>query len=471
MAQAETVAIPKRLPLVIEPENRGDSVDYDSRLVNCFIERKGEGEGAQYWLFQRPGLDESSRPPMANAVGRGVFNWKGDIYSIFGDTLYKNGGALSPAIDTTNGVYRFDSVLGATPKLVLGNGVEGYYYDDGGGLVNISDGDFPAAFRKGWAYLDGTLYVLVSTAHIQGSDINDPAAWNPLNSILAQVEPDQGVALGKQLVYVVALKQWSAEVFYDAGNASGSPLGAVQGAKMNFGCAHQDSVQDVNGVLLWLSATEEAGLQVVAVDALKISVVSTPAVERLLRNADLTTVYSWQIKVGGHRFYILTIVEENLTLAYDLTDRFWHQWTDTDGNYFPIVASTYNSSRQAILQHESNGRLYTASMDYATDDGDVVQIDIYTPNFDGGTRRRKQMNMLKIVGDQQPGSILQVRVNDFDYNPKHWTNFRTFNMAQKDPWIDNCGTFVRRIHNFRHRCAVRMPRIQAVEMQIDLGTL
>lgn len=465
--QAQTVDLPKRLPLVIDPSNRADSDKYDARLVNCFVEKQGE----ETWIYERPGLLQQSRPPAANATGRGIYNWRGDVYSIFADTLYKNGVAVAGTVDTTNGVYQWAQCLGATPKLQLGNGVKAYNYDSGAGLVQITDADFPAAFVKGWSYLNGTTYVMTASASIQGDDINDPTSWDPLNVIIAQVEPDRGKGLAKQLVYTIAFKEWSTEVFYDAGNATGSPLGPVQGAKVDFGLATADSIQDVSGTLCWMSQSREAGFQVAAMNKVKAEIVSTPAVERLIKNSTLATVYSWQLKIGGHRFYALTLVDKNITLFYDLLDKHWHQWTDTDGNYMPICASTFDSSQRALLQHATNGRIYLADMSYADDDGSVIQVDIYTPNFDGGTRRRKQMGMLKIVGDQQPGSILNVRVNDNDYDPKSWRNFRRLDMSRKDPALDNCGTFVRRAHNFRHRCPVRMPRIQAVEMQLDLGTL
>src|SRR3972149_139592 len=116
MPQAQTVDPPKRLPLVIEPENRGSSTSFDARLVNAYMETRRQKEGSESWIYERPGLDEHSRPLAVNAAGRGSFNWRGNIYSIFEDTLYKDGSAVSGTVDTTNGVYRFDSSLGATAK-------------------------------------------------------------------------------------------------------------------------------------------------------------------------------------------------------------------------------------------------------------------------------------------------------------------------------------------------------------------
>lgn len=468
MPQAQTVELPKRFPLVITPENRDDSSAKDSKLVNCYLERAGDGE---YWIYKRAGLLHSSRPPGANAAGLGMWNWLGDIYSIFGATMYKNGVALVGTLDTTNGVYRFDSCLGATPKLVFGNGVKAYTYDSGSGIVQITDGDFPAAFVKGWAYLDGTTYVGKANANIQGSGINNPQSWAADNTIVAQIEPDQGVALAKQLIYVLMLKQWGTEVFYDAGNATGSPLASVSGAKINYGCVTADSVQSIDGILIWVCTNQSASTQVMKMEGLKAEIISTDPVERLLDDVDFTVTYSLQFKNQGHRFYILTVKNSNLTLAYDLDQNSWHQWTDKDGNYFPFVCTTYDSTTfKHQFQHESNGRIYLAEESYYTDDGDPIVVDIVTPNFDGEIDRRKQMNRLTFLADVVAGSTLQVRSNDFDYDPAKWTNFRNVDLSKKLPTLMNCGSFIRRAMNLRHACNTKF-RIRAVNMQLDIGTL
>lgn len=467
MPQAETVALPKRLPLVAEPENRSDSTAKDARLVNCYAEKQKDGS---YWLYKRPGLTLGDQPSGGAANGYGTYNWLGNVYTVFGNKLYKDGVAIAGTVDTTNGVYRFSSCLGATPKLQLGNGVKAYNYDSGTGLVLISDGDFPASFVKGWAYLDGTTYVMRPDAGIQGDEINDPVNWDPLNVIIAQIEPDRGVALAKQLVYVVGMKQWTTEIFYDAGNATGSPLGTVQGAKVSYGCASADSVQSMDDALFWLSTNRSAQLQVIRLEGLKAEIVSTDPVERLLDGWDLTAIYSFTFKKNGHRFYVITSVVSNLTLAYDVDERMWWQITDVNGNYFPFVASTYNNAAQTILQHATNGYFYYLDESLYTDDGSIITVDIYTPNFDGGTRRRKQMTQMKIVADQTAGSVLQVRKNDNDYDATKWSNFRNVDLSKKQPLLSNCGTFERRAHNFRHQKQTAF-RIQAVDLQLDLGTL
>lgn len=467
MPQAPTVDLPKRLPLVITPENRGTDTSKDAKLVNCYSERQSDGS---YQIYKRVGILASSQPSGGAAAGLGMFNWLGDIYSIFGNKLYKNGVAVAGTVDTTNGVYRFSQCKGGTPKMQLGNGVKAYNYDAGGGLVQITDGDFPSAFVKGWSYLDGTTYVATAAATIQGSDINDPVNWDPLNTITAQIEPDMAVALAKQLVYTIILKQWSTEVYYDAGNSTGSPLGTVQGAKINYGCLTAESVQSIDGNLIWVCTNQSSSVQVMKMEGLKVEIISTDPIERLLDGLDITTCYSMQFK-DAHRFYIFTSVNDNLTLVYDIDEKMWSQWTDVNGNYWPFVARTYNTSTlQHYFQHESNGYIYLASQAYYNDNGSIITLDIVPPPFDGGTNRRKQMNVMKFIADQTPGSILQVRKNDNDFDPAKWSNFRNVDLSKKQPMLTNCGTFVRRDHNFRHQSNTSF-RMQAVEMQLDLGTL
>ena len=483
MPQAQTVDLPKRLPLVITPENRADATNKDSKLVNGYMERFADGT---YWIYKRMGLLQLLQPPGTTGAGSGCYNWKGDLYAVFGATLYKQTGgtgawaAITGTLDATGGVYHFDSCLNLyTPnvsKLVLQNGVKGYVYDPSGGLAEITSTTFPPkqtpalTLVKGWAYLDSVLYVAATTGAIYGSNPDDPLTWGATNLIYAAIEPDATVAVAKQLVYVIVFKQWSTEVFYDALHTTGSALGPVQGAKVAFGCVSADSICSVDGILIWVCTNQSSATQVIKMEGLKAEIISTPPIERLLDEGDFSITYSFIHKDIGHRFYVLTLKNNNITLVYDLDSRMWSQWTDVNGNYFPFVAETYTSAMDHILQHETNGYMYKMDQNYYTDAGSAITVDIITPNFDGDTNRRKQMKVMKFIADQTTGSTLQVRKNDNDYDPTKWSNFRKVDLSQKQPWLTELGTFVRRAHHLRHQSATAF-RLKAIELQMDLGTL
>jgi len=538
MAQAPSVAIPSRLPLILQPENRDASSERDAKLVDGYME-KGVREG-ETWIYKRPGLQRAELGVLELAgPGRGIYNWLGAVFVVVGTSMYRcdtfpvpiGGAVFLGTVDDNGHVYTFSTCLGDHPTLQMQNGrtayncdfllgpaeisqvvqdlaislIEGVTYTiasvgttnfmlvgasantvgtifiasgptPGNGIATRSNENFPVYpnLVPGWAYLDGTTYVMDRSAYIHGSTtlpgMNRPDVWEDLTNVIgAQIEPDRGVCLAKQLVYVVALKEWSTEVFYDAMNPPGaSPLSPVQGAKINYGCASAASVQEIDGMLIWASTNRAASVQVLLLDNLKPTIISTKAVERLLIDADFSEVYSLGFKYEGHRFYVLTLRNSKLSLVYDLTDKMWSQWTDGVGGDFRGVSNTFFGVHR-VVQDEAEG-LFFLSGSYYTDYDHPITVDLYTPNFDGGVRRRKHLNQMEFIADQTEGSVIQVRTNDDDYEALKWSSFREVDLSVKRPLLVNCGTFYRRATHIRHACDTPF-RLQAIELQLDIGTL
>ena len=453
---------PLRIPLATSIMARGESPSIDGRLVNAYAERIGQEEA---WIYKRPGLTTYFNLG-TTATGLGVFNWRGDLYSIWGTAIYKNGALLAGSIDSSGGPYTFSSILGATPTLFFHNTTHAYRYNGSIGVQSVAGG-IPATLVPGQAYLDATTYVVTPGAVVQGSGLNDVSTWPALNNLIAQIEPDGAVACAKQLVYVVVFKQWTTEMFYDAANATGSPLGPVQGQKLNLGCAHAGTVAEIQGMLLWVSQVRNGGRSVMLMDQLAAQAVSTESVERILQAADFTMpVYSWTGKLDGHLFYGLTITASNITLVYDLKQKLWYEWADSNGNFFPIVSSTYVGGLP-LFQHQTNGKLYILDATKGTDESTTFTTDVFTPPFEGGTRKRKVIGRMRLVGDKTPGNVLQVRVSDDDY--KTFSNFRQVDMNTNDPYLGSCGTFRRRVWHIRQSTPTGGRILMALEPEMEVG--
>lgn len=471
MSQWPSVALPPRLPLVVTTSNRDSSTAKDAKLVNCFTET--DPATGDIWIIKRPGLSDAGIIADGE-LGQGAYFWQGNTYTIFGGTLYRDGTSVGTGLETDGGVYQWSSILGAVPKLVFNNGNAGYAYDDAGGVtatLHSINASYPAVTVKGWAYLNGPEYVMDLFSVIWGSAINSVSVagdWDVLNFIRAQIEPDNGVCMAKQLVYAIAMKQWSTEVFFDAGNPVGSPLGPVEGSKISFGCASADSVQSIDDNLFWITTNKTASVQVGMLSQLAFRIISTKYIDKLLAEASLAHIYSWQLKLDGHNFYVITIKDANLTLAYDAAEDRWHQWTDANGNYFPIVASTYDIHGKHVLQHESNGRLYYASSENWKDLNDPILFQLVTPTFDANTHRRKSNMIMKFVADQTTGLVLQVSKTDDDYQTYNMP--RPVNLGLRDPQLPNNGTFRKRAYKFENNQDLPI-RLKAIELQYDIGTL
>lgn len=484
---AYTLDHPYRIPMVTTFGNRDNTMRKGSVLVNCIAEKDIQTD--EYWVEKRPGL--LSYRSMSG-TGRGMFNWLSRLYVINGnklsllrdDPLYND--VEIGQVDPNAGIYRFQKILSSPEYLVLGNGLH-TYYTDGSTLTEITDPNFPTSLCKGFAYLDGTLYVMDHAAYIWGSkNLDDPTEWDALNFIQARMEPDNGIFLLKHQSYVVALKTRSTEAFYNAGNPTGSPLSPVPGSKQPYGCLSADSVQQLDDVWLWLSANESVSPQIVLMDGLKITVVSTPAVDRILDNVlqnrptyqlwDRVEAHSLAIKQAGHRLYVLTLANQ-ITLVYDLDQNLWYQWTAASSNYtnpedavyWPMVACSYSEYNHAVVQDE-NDLIYRieGSYQYPNDNGQLFPVDIITPSTDFGVDRRKHLKMMRFRGDKVQGSKLLVRVSDDDYQT--WSNFRLVDLGQHRPVLTNCGTFYNRAWHFRHLANTHF-RIRSAELQMDLGAL
>lgn len=475
---------PARWPLVAQAANRGESFLKDARLVNAIAEK--DPNTGEWQVQKRIGYTLGYTVAGAN-VGGGCYNWGPintgkNLYSVFCSGLTSSlfiDGAVTGAssLDRINSGQKFNFVetQGQATRYLVFAGPFTVYYTSGAGWTAAP---IPAhgAFIRGLAYLDSTIYFMDELCNIYGSSLDNPTiAWSATNRIIANKIAGDGIGLINLLQYVIALKSNSREVFYDAGNPTGSPLSPIDGALSNYGCVDQGSVQVIDNVLFYLSSNKTVSPQLVRVDNLVETVISTPSIDRLFDTAQQSLIpggiISWTFKQGGHRFYGITVQNSNVTLVYDIDQNLWYQWTSSTGGFFPFVATGYGGSgTNHAIQGILDGSIYFFDGAYntPTDNGVITPVDIYTPSTDFMTRRGKTLHRMYIRSDQTPGSILYIRRSNNDY--KTWSNFRRLDLGKNNPYIDNEGTFIKRAYNFRHASQTDF-RIRSADLQMDFGTI
>lgn len=451
-----------RLPLVSAPTNRDTTVAKDARLVNGFLERDALGE---LWVVKRPGyfvLGEG-----AAGTGRGIYNYIGNIFHIAGTKLYNN--AVEKGTLASGGDPFVFVETNYTSPFFIKNDTNAYVYDGLNTVTAVVDADYPAATAYGAVHLDGTTYVMDSDANVRGSAIDDPTSWDPLNSIAAKNEAGPGIAIAKLLSFVVAMKTYSIQFFYNAGNATGSPLSRYDGPNITVGCRNALSVQGDEDKLFWIAQSRVGGPMVYMLDKMSPSKISTPAIDRLLVATNSFSVRSFLMRFEGHLLYGLRIASasRNVAVVYDYNEKIWYEWTATDDTAWPVVGAVGIGSF-AVVQHATDGATYTVAASNYSDDGDLFSWDLYTPNYDGGIRVRKMLRQMDFIGDQVSGSLLQVRHNDHDFAADKWSPYRTVDLGQPRPFLRDEGTFYRRSYHFHHRRNTPL-RMQFVELDIDPG--
>ena len=319
----------------------------------------------------------------------------------------------------------------------------------------------------GAAYFDTYTFVMTQDGKVWNSEPNDPNNWDALNFITAEAEPDKGVALAKHFNYLVAFGQWSTEFFYDAGTAVGSPLLPNQTFRMEFGCANGDSVVDMQQTVVWVGVGKNTGRVVLMLDGVKPVQLSDVSVERILNQSTLENVRAYSLKIAGHYFYILNLLDDDLTLVCDIKSKQWCIWTSFVDNKETILDGVFFTSynNEAYTLDNLDGKLYNISEHTYTDDSGPIQYRIRSNLIDANSTKRKFISRLEIVGDKI-GATLRIRHTDDDYN--NWSQYRNVDLSAMRSVTYQNGSFRRRAYEFF--CTDNQPlRLQACEVDVDPG--
>jgi len=461
------------------------TVSQDSRLVNCYAELNHQTE--EYDVVKRPGLGIYPTDALGPAFSSsGLFVVPGPsggaqmLLQAVNGFLYENGtvkGAIS-----NFGRYSWTAINVVPQYAFFGNSLVYYTYTSST-ITPIADAFFitiQTSLVPGIAYLNGRVYVCTSTNQVYGAtNLEDPTVWSALNVIVANDTVGWARRLVRHLQYILVMKQYSSEVFYDAGNPTGSPLTRVEGVRIPFGCAFAHSVASLNDQLFWVSVETpgnfgEGALKVIRMVGLQPEIISTPAVSRFLiaHNGQL---YGSFVQLGGHRFYMLcpdskVYGETSYThLLYDLDSGVWSEWT-FNPSYTNFTAFGSIQGAQSTILEDNRGLLYTLIEDPLTnmDTGNVIPIDIYTPIMDFGVDRVKQLSSLYINADQQDSATLQIRRSDDDY--QSWSNYRNIDLSKNKPRLIDEGSFYRRAYHLHYEGNTPF-RARSFGMQMDLGVL
>lgn len=313
--------------------------------------------------------------------------------------------------------------------------------------------------------LNAAVFVLNPMSQITSSDRGDPLAWNPLSLIRAYLSESPPVYIARQLGYIFVFKEWITEVFRDAGLSPGSPLARQEGMTIEVGLANANAITEVDGVLFWCSQSESGRRSAWVMQGGRPREVATPAVARVLSRINPDNAHGFS--VAGHTFFVLTDPNEPLSLVYDLTANFWSYWTALDEEYWPFVAST-RWDGETLLQHRTNGNVYQLSPDVFADDHSEFTMDIYPPEFDAGIKVHKFLSKLYVVGDQQDGSVLELRFNDNNRQSDQWSDWYEARLDEERPRIDDLGSFVKRAFHIRHTRPLPC-RLRAIELDLMMG--
>ena len=329
---------------------------------------------------------------------------------------------------------------------------------------------FPVLYPivPGACYFDTYVFIMTSDGTIWNSQPNNPTSWYALDFITAQDEPNAGVALAKHFNYLVAFGQWSTEFFYDAGLATGSPLLPNPTMRLEFGCANGNSVVEMEQTVVWVGVGQNTGRMVLMLDGTRPVQVSDASVERILNASLLQNVRAYSLKISGHYFYVLNLIDDNMTLVLDVKSKQWSIWTSYLNGSETILDGSYYASwnNKSYTLDNYDGKVYNINESAYLDDAGPIQFRIRTNLIDATSTKRKFISRLEVVGDKV-GTTLNIRHTDDDYNT--WSEYRTVNLKADRSILYQNGSFRRRAYEFFNTDNVPL-RLQTCEMDIEPGS-
>lgn len=467
----------KRVNFIANPQQRNGTADKDFRLVNMMVEviNSPVGDQKKYYVKSRAGVSKAYST--ATGAGRGLYYWvvsgTGYAMAAVGNKIYSNGTAVL-TLTTSTGKVGFTEFVNSsgTVSLIVVDGTKGYVFSTPSTYTEITDADFPTPHLPTPVFLDGYLFLAKSgTQDIYNSNLDAPLAWTAGDFISAEMYPDKIVALSKNNNYLYAIGSNSVEYFYDAANATGSPLARHTSAVQQFGTVSLASVVQTEKEVIMVGETYDGGHTVWTIDGFKEKEIGIPAVKSMLlaEGSNLPNIFCFALRVSGQKLYVICLT--NKTLVYSFNTEMWSEWRTGTGAFLGNCA-TDGPTGSAYVLNATTGDLYTMNENIFLDDTTAINCQITTSRLDFDNINRKFMSRLSLIGDVPDDTLTDLAVtiqwSDDDY--KTWSSSRTLTFTGDLPAIHQLGQFRRRAFRITYALP-HLFRLEAMEVDINKGSI
>lgn len=440
----------KETKLIWTMFNRSASLSKDPLLKNGFYETvKGkESKDNEYFVVKREGTTQYPWVPPSTVL-RGNFYWEDQdkLFCAYDDKVAiitaSNGieqTTLTPFTTTTGEVsfteFYFED---GTSKIVIGDGQKLVTVDTANTMVTSTSPDLPVPFIPNLLFLDGYLFIIkAGTADIYNSNLNDPLAFTAGDFLSAEMLPDTLIRISRLNNYLIAFGSSSVEYFFDAGNASGSPMQRNDTPVKQIG--YLGGFATYGNKVYCIAQYANTAPELFILEDFKMEEINLPPIRRFLQQ---TRDFSASIVTnGGHDFYVLTANGE--TYAMDLDTKLWSIWTFGATNTFDIrnAISIYLASGYvSLFSVAGDSKIYFFDPEAYTDQGAVYEFAGVLSRQVWDTLHRKFMNRLLVYADKGTGT-LNISWSDDDYQT--YSTPRGVNLASSRPFLTRLGAFFSR---------------------------
>lgn len=474
----------KTIPLMSEYSSRAVGFAKDPDFVNVFFEvtkNKTTKEDA-YDIFMRPGTTAFSNTFQSNNV-RLVYFWERENkFLVFVDNdIQIVSGTTGSIVTTVTNVF-----VGSTPtvgctEFLYDSGVVKLVFTDGSVLktidnawsVSASATGLPGAMYTDLVFLDGYIFALSGTTFdVYNSNLNDPLTWTAGDFISPEMVPDLATNIAKLNNYLVVFGASSIEYFWDAANATGSPL-QRNDTPVKFNGFLSGLAQHGNKIC-FIGNNTEGEPSVFMLEDFKIKELGNESLRRQLAGEVQGTalIYSdWKgviAAINGHVFYLVSTLTK--TYAIDLATGLCTRWAYAGGTTFTVTFAG-NAKGPAyynpVIYISGLSKLSIFDNTLTTDVLVEYTVTLITHNEDFDSFNTKSVNRLTICGDR-PTVTTNVSVSWSDDDYQTYSTAQTVNMNQDIPCLYDLGPFRRRAYKLT-LTPTQPFRMRYLELNINMG--
>lgn len=435
----------------------GQAVDptaKDARYINCFKQTAQGVFGPRVSCVKRSGL-AALETPQTGSIGTAILVWTGQgsgmkRITAFGATnssiydgttqLVTNNGTTSIITGKATGIT--ETTVSSTPTLyITSTDSTGWYYQDAGTVTKISDAQYPGNNSRTLAgfgsHLDGYTFQMDTLGSIWNSDLNSITSWTATGVISATVYPDKGIGCVRFKNWIIGFGSESMEFFYNAGNASGSPLTRIPHMTRKIGAVSADAITSISDNLFFCGSTPQGGLSIYQY-AEDVSRISPPELDATLILAGAGNIKLTSVRDFGLSFIIVKAGSSQY--AYCIEEKFWFLWqTHLGFCRFAALSTGTSQVAYAISELVTTGKTYTINPSSRTfqDDSVAYSARMQLPTIDEGGKFVAYAEA-QVVGDVESStSALSLVWTDDDYGT--YSNPRTLDLSDNIPRTHRLG--------------------------------
>lgn len=398
-----------------------------SRSVNLYPELSAcqEGEKSPITMVGTPGTRL-----FASSIGgheyplRGMYTFDNRMFAVIGNEVYEidsngTGTELGTITSWTGQVDWADNGVSSSgvgnDEILLVDGFDGYIIDTSAvppTVTKIVAAAFPNVPTQ-CEFIDGYFVVIDGSMAYHVSDLYDGLTWNALAfaSVAATSDSIRAVINHRQQLFF--LKEWSTEVWYDAGTptSTGSPFLRQQGAVYDYGIAAPWSIAKGGTSFYFLCnmRTQDGGeiFGVAEVTEYSPVMISTPAISyKVSQSSTVANCFGYCYVEQGHIFYVLTNPDDDWTIVYDAVTKMWHERSSFSTDFEAVKRHLGNCytfcNGKHYLGDYRTSRIYEMSSAYLDDDGSPIYAwrsaqTLQDPNI------RNEVFITKLTVDAETG--------------------------------------------------------------------